>query len=106
MIERASHNDTHYHRDNIAGWKFIRHITHEGPGWSWVNQYQISCDGRQVYQAMKRHYHGKQFVSRVRATVDNVMETAFYDGKSRLFTFDRYCESLQLALTDIEGTGE
>jgi hypothetical protein len=55
---------------------------------------------------MKRHYLGDQFVARLRASNDNVLDNAFYDGKSRTFTFERYCESLRITFTDIEGTGE
>jgi hypothetical protein len=106
MIERGAHTGTHYQRDNITVWNVIRHVTHEGPGWSWVNQYQRTCDGRQAYQAIKKQYLGDHFVARLRATADNVLESAFYDGNSRLFTFEKYCEALQLAFTDIEGTGE
>jgi hypothetical protein len=106
MINRAPHTGTHYQRDNIAVWNAIRHVTHEGPGWSWVNEFQRSCSGRLAYLATKTHYLGDQLVARLRATADNVLETAFFDGKSRSFTFERYCESLQLAFTDIEGTGE
>ena len=34
------------------------------------------------------------------------METAFYDGKSRTFTFERFCELLVQAYNDVEETGE
>jgi hypothetical protein len=77
MIERGRHVGPHFQRDNIALWNIIRHVSHEGPRWSWVNQYQRTCDGRQAYQAMKRHYLGDPFVARLRATADNTMETAF-----------------------------
>jgi hypothetical protein len=53
---------------------------------------------------MKMHYLGYQFVALIRATANNVMETAFYDGKSQTFTFERYCKTLKLAFTAIDGT--
>ena len=34
------------------------------------------------------------------------METAFYDGRSRNFTYEKYCEILVQAFNDIEETGE
>jgi hypothetical protein len=106
MILSCPHTVTYFQRDNITVWNVIRHVTHEGPGWSWVNEFQCTLDGRQTHQAIKRHYLGDQFIARLRATADNVLESAFYDGKSRSFTFKKYCESLQLAFTNIEGTGE
>lgn len=106
MIERGPHTGTYYQRDNITVWNVIRHVTHEGPGWSWVSEHQRTCNGRAAYQSIKAHYLGDQFTARLRASADSVLETAFFDGKSRSFTFERYCESLQMAFTDIEGTGE
>jgi hypothetical protein len=87
MINRAPHTATHYQRDIIAVWNTI---THEGLGRSWVNEYQRSCNGRLAYLAMKTHYLGDQFVAILRATADNILETAFFDGKYRSFTFERY----------------
>jgi hypothetical protein len=105
MIAMGPHTGTYIHRDNIMALNAIRHVTHEGPGWSWVNEHQRTLDGRLAYQAIKRHYLGDQLIARLRSTADNVLESAFYDGQSRSFTFEKYCESLQLAFTDIEGTG-
>jgi hypothetical protein len=42
----------------------------------------------------------------VRAATDNTTITAYYDGKSRHFTVERYCEFLKAAFTNIETTGE
>ena len=39
-------------------------------------------------------------------SADKIMETAFYDEKSRTFTFKRFCELLVQAYNDVEETGE
>jgi hypothetical protein len=49
---------------------------------------------------------GESFTARLRAKADMVLEKTFYDRKSRSFTFERYCEVLQGAFTDIYSTGE
>jgi hypothetical protein len=84
----------------------IRHVTHGGPGWSWVQSHQRTTNGRQAYLAIKTHYLGESYSTRVRAAADSNIDSAYYDGKSRSFTFERYCEVLKAEFTDIETTGE
>lgn len=106
MVRRAPHVGTFYQRDNVAVWNVIRHVTHEGPAWSWVQSFVRTCDGRSAYFAMKQHYLGESFTARLRANADRLMDSTFYDGRSRAFTFERFCETFQQAFTDIESTGE
>lgn len=106
MIQRAPHVGSFFQRDSVAVWNVIRHVTHEGPAWSWVQSFVRTCDGRAAYFAMKQHYLGESFTARLRANADRLMDSTFYDGRSRGFTFERYCETLQQAFTDIESTGE
>jgi hypothetical protein len=106
MINRGPHTGMYYELDTKEVWQMIRHVTHGGPGWSWVQGYQRTTDGRQAYLAIKTHYLGESYSTRVRAAADNTIESAYYDGKSRSFTFERYCEVLKAAFTDIETTGE
>ena len=63
-------------------------------------------NGREAYIALKTHYLGDSFTTKVRNAADKSVDTAFYDGRSRSFTFERYCETLKAAFTDIEATGE
>jgi hypothetical protein len=106
MIRRAPHAGIHYENDNRMVWDLIRHVTHDGPGWSWVQGFQKARDGRAAYLSIKSHYLSESYTARLRARADNIMENTFYDGKSRSFTFERYCEVLQGAFTDIFSTGE
>jgi hypothetical protein len=106
MIARGPHTGSVYQADNREVWQVIRHVTHEGPGWSWVSSFALTRDGRSAYLAIKRHYLGESFTARLRSLADQVIETAYYDGKSRAFTFERYCEVLKNAFTDIESTDE
>jgi hypothetical protein len=106
MIRRAPHTGTHYENDNRLVWDLIRHVTHDGPGWSWVQGFLKTRNGRAAYLAIKSHYMGESFTARLRAKDDMILEKTFYDGKSRSFTFERYCEVLQGAFTDIYSTGE
>jgi hypothetical protein len=71
-----------------------------------VQSHQRTNDGRAAYLALKFHYLGEAYSSRIRASADNTIDSAYYDGKSRSFTFEKYCEVLKAAFTDIEVTGE
>ena len=106
MILRAPHIGAVYQQDNAAVWQIMRQVTHGGPAWNWVSTYQRTMDGRSAYFALKEHYQGSSFVARLRAEADKVLETLVYDGRSRNFTFERYCEKLNRAFEDLDEAGE
>jgi hypothetical protein len=106
MIARGPHVGTHYDLDNKAVWQVVRHCTHGGPGWSWVQSHQRVCDGRALYLALKAHYLGEAYSLRIRAAADNTIDSAYFDGKSRSYTFEKYCKVIKSAFTDIEVSGE
>ena len=106
MVRRGAHTSVEFPQDNIRVWAVIRHICHGGPAWSWVSQYARQANGRDAYLALKGHYLGEAYISRIRASTDKMMETAFYNGRSRNFTYEKYCEILIQAFNDIEETGE
>jgi hypothetical protein len=106
MVTRGPHGGNDYEVDNKEVWQVIRHVAHGGPGWSWVQAFQRVCNGRKAYLSIKTHYLGERYRARIRAQADNTIEIAYFDGKSQLFTFEQYCESLKSVFTDIETTGE
>jgi len=106
MIQRAPHTGATYQQDNTLVWQVIRHMTHGGPAWNWVSTYARSMDGRSAYFAMRGHYQGESFQSRLKAQADAVLESTIYDGRARNFTFERFCEKLNKAFEDLDETGE
>jgi hypothetical protein len=46
MVTRGPHTGAFYEIDNKEVWQVVRHVTHGGPGWSWVQSYQRMCNGR------------------------------------------------------------
>lgn len=106
IIQRCPHTGTEYQADNTLVWNAIRHVLHETPGWTWVQSFQRSQHGWNAYVAMKAHYLGSSFTARIKANADHTLSTSYYDGKSRLFTFERYCEVLKGAFSDLETTNE
>jgi hypothetical protein len=106
MIARAPHLGTYYQRDNLAVWNAIREVTHGGPAWSWVSAFARDFNGRAAYISFKTHYLGQTFQARLRMAADATVDTVYYDGKSRNFTFEQYSTKLKGAFSDIEATGE
>ena len=106
MIRRASHEGPTATTDMVAVWETICHVTHDGPGWGWVMSFARTRNGRAAYLALKSHYLGDAFQSRLRAKADQILESTYYDGSKRNYTYERYIETLQRAFTDLESTGE
>lgn len=102
MIARTRHDGDNYKIDNASVWDCIRHVTHEGPGYSWVSPHSRAKDGRAAFRALFGHYMGESYTHALKAKADKVIDTAFYDGKSRNFTFETYTKRLNEAFTDLE----
>ena len=93
-------------QDNIQVWAVIRNICLGGPAWRWVSRYARQANGRDTYLALKGHYLGEAYISRMHTSADKTLETAFYDGRSRNFTYEKYCEILIQAFNDVKEAGE
>jgi hypothetical protein len=106
MIRRVPHTGSHFQKDNLAVWVLLRHVTHGGPGYGWIKQFERTKDGRSAYLAFKRHYLGDSYGKRLRATADHTLNVTYFDGKSRSFTYERYVETLKSAFSDLEASGE
>jgi uncharacterized membrane protein YgcG len=101
LVRRTRHDDQYYRQDQIEVWNMLRHVAHGGPGWSWISTYARQQDGREAYLSFKRHYLGESFTARTVAAADRTLETIFYDGKARNFTFEQFSEKLTKAFTDL-----
>jgi hypothetical protein len=78
----------------------ICHITHGGLAWSWVSGFARTLDGRAAYLALKAHYLGNLYHSRIQAACDTTISKNYFDG-NRNFTFENYTTTLQKAFTDL-----
>ena len=101
MITRGDHASVTFHNDNKEVWNVIRHLTHGGAAWSWVSQYARTCNGRDAYKAIKAHYLGPSYRSRIQAACDALLNKTYFDG-NRNFTLESYTTTLQKAFTDLE----
>ena len=106
LIRRGSQSGSTFEADNQSVWALLRHVTHGGPGWAWVMQHSITRDGRSAYLALTSHYLGDATQGRIRTRADTILSKTYYDGKSKNFSFEKYCEVLNRAIRDLQETGE
>jgi hypothetical protein len=106
MIRRAPHTGVCFREAQKSVWSVIRHVTHNGPGWNWVQSFANGQDGRNAFLSMKRYYLGESYTRSIKLSVENTLSTAFYNGQVRTFKFGDYVDKLKGAFTDIESSGE
>jgi hypothetical protein len=106
MIRRAPHTGVYFREAQKSVWNVIRHITHGGPGWNWVQSFARTQDGRNAFLSMKRYYLGESYTRRIQLAAENTLSTDFYNGQVRTFKFGDYVDKLKGAFSDIESTGE
>jgi hypothetical protein len=106
MIARCPHEEESYAADNAQVWSIIRVCTHGGPTWSWVSAYARARNGRAAWFALRSHYLGPTNQSKIMTRAEGDLESKFYNGERRNFTFKRFAEIHQQAHTDLEEFGE
>ena len=106
LIRRTRHDGAHYDTDNGKVWRIIRGWAHKGPAWNWVSKFARKCDGRGAYMALKTHYLGPTFTSKTISDATTEIQTIYFSGRSKNFTFDAFCGKLNKAFSDLEEAGE
>jgi uncharacterized membrane protein YgcG len=106
MIRRAPHTGVYFREAQRVVWGIIRHVTHGGPGWNWVQSFATTQDGRNAFLSMKRYYLGESYTRRIKLSAENTLSTSFYNGQVRTSRFGDYVDKLKGVFTDIESTGE
>jgi hypothetical protein len=107
LIRRARHGTYEdYDDDNKFLWEIIHDMTKGGFAWAWVSNQQRHRNGRQAYIQLKSHFLGPSYQEKIKSDSERILETAYYDGKSRNFSLEDYCGTIKRAWTDIEEMGE
>jgi ribosomal protein L15 len=106
MIARSPHDEESYAADNAQVRTIIRSCTHGGPAWSWVSAYAWARNGCAAWFALHSHYLGPTNQLKIMTQAEGDLESKFYNGERRGFTFERFAEIHQQAHTDMEEFGE
>ena len=102
LIQRASHTGVNFTYDNSLVWSALR-AEHTKARHGHGSLHLRSSNGRDAYIAFKSHYLGQSFTSRIRTAAETTLTTSFFDGR-RNFSLEKYCEVMQKAITDLDGT--
>jgi len=84
----------------------IQHVTHDGPAWAWVSSFGRHENGRAACLALKAQHSGDSFTTRVVTKADTTIEGLCFDGKSKSYPLEKFCEQLNKAYTDLDDNGE
>jgi len=106
LIRRTRHDGPAYRQDNMAVWAIIRHVAHGGPAWAWVSSFGRHQNGRAAYRALKTHYFGDSFTTRVVTKADAIIENLYWDGRAKNYPLEKFFEQLNKAHTDLDENGE
>ena len=105
LERRLKHEGPAYEADNVLVWTIIRHVTHGGPAWPWVQQHARTQDGREAFLSLRTHYLGTAFQNRIKLKADADLEAAFFDNM-RNFTHEDYCQNIISAINDLRDANE
>lgn len=103
LIDRTPHRGDKYVQDNEAVWRLIKNTLE---GWDCIKEFEDSEDGRRAYIGIRNHFMGSSYKEGIITAATHTINTSFYDGKHRNFTFEDYCTRMQGAYTDLERHGE
>ena len=106
MIRRGPHAGPVYPPDNNAVWSCLRHVFYNGPVKNWIKGFANAQDGRNAYYAIKDHYLNTGFQNRIKAQADHTLNTIFYNGKSKGFSFEKFTSKLKGAFLDLAEHGD
>ena len=106
MIRRAPHIGHAFEADKRKVWAMLKAVFFGTTTWGWIKHLARSQNAREAYSIIQSHYMGTAFQNRIKSAADKTLETVFYNGKSRNFTFDSCASKLNSAFNDLEAYGE
>jgi len=87
-------------------WAIIRHVTHDGPAWACMSSFGCHENGRAAYRALKTHYFGDSFTTRVVTKADATIENFYWDGRAKNYPLEKFFEQLNKVYTDLDDNGQ
>jgi hypothetical protein len=106
LIRRASHETEIYNINNEMVWNMIRHVTHGTDAWAFVKSFSRARDGRAALIALKTQFMGTTHVNKLKLDADATLESIYWSGKAKNFTWETFISKLTGAFADLEEHGE
>jgi len=106
LIRRAEHDNETYNSNNELVWNMVRAVTHGTDAWAFVKSYSRTKDGRGAMLALKRQFMGTSHVNKLKLDADATLESIYWSGKARNFSWETFISRLTSAFADLEEHGE
>ncbi len=81
-----------YNRDNAKVYGILKQLCLEGPGRSYILDFDHAKDGRGAWLAMFNHFEGDSYRNHAKLEAYNTLNTIHYDGEKKGFTFEKFVE--------------
>ena len=89
LINTTTLTGATFNNDNRRVYDLLKPLIVEGPGWSFIQTYSRTRDGRAAFLSLKRQAEGRSAVATRKAKAYATLKNATYSGKGK-FTFDQY----------------
>jgi hypothetical protein len=106
MIRRAPLLGPAFIEDNRRVWHTIRATTFGTDAWGWVTQFERYTNGRAAYFALQLHFLGETHQSAIKTAAEKVINSSYYTGEKRNFTYEMYAAKHKQAHKDLADYGE
>jgi uncharacterized membrane protein YgcG len=81
-----------FNRDNAKVYGILKQLCLEGPGRSYILDFDSAKNGRGAWLAMYNHFEGDSYRNRAKLEAYSTLEHIHYDGEKKGFTFEKFVE--------------
>ncbi len=81
-----------FNRDNAKLYGILKKLCLEGPGRSYILDFDSAKNGRGAWLAMYNHFEGDSYRNRAKLEAYSTLEHIHYDGEKKGFTFEKFVE--------------
>jgi hypothetical protein len=106
LIATTVHSGPHFAIDNKTLYDELKPLVMDGPGWSFIKQFDKAKDGRKAFLALKSQAEGQAAKLNRKTKAYAQIEQSVYRGPRRGFTFDSYVSLHQEAHNELLDLGE
>jgi len=81
-----------FNRDNAKLYGILKKLCLEGPGRSYILDFDSAKNGWGTWLAMYNHFKGDSYRNRAKLEAYSTLEHIHYDGEKKGFTFEKFVE--------------
>lgn len=106
LIERARHDGPEFESDNQLLAEYMKQLSEDTPVFSMIKIHLKRRDGRAAFLALKDFHMGTAYRATTAERAEHILNTVYYTGTARNFTFSQFLSKFHDALGDKEIAGE